>query len=523
VRRSSGEDYEMNGSKWKSIGVALLLASTPLSGAIAAQDVLVMARAEDPPTADPGVEISNSGYTLIYAAYERLVAYKGGSTEVGPELAESWTADDAGLVWTFKLANGHKFDDGSPVDAAAVKFSFDRLMKLKAGPSDAFPVLKEVEVVDPQTVRFHLTAPFAPFISTLAVSGAAIINPKVMEHEKDGDMAKAWLAEHSAGSGSYRIASWERNESIVLDRNEHYAGTKPALKQVVIRIVGDVSARRLQLTNGDADIIEQIPLDQAEALQKDASVVVESNPSMYVNYIYMNNRQPPLDDAKVRKAISYAVDYQGIIDGIMLGQAKQMRGAVPSGMWGHDPQGFQYTYDIEKAMALLADSGKSDIHLTYTFSQADPAWEPVGLALQASLAEIGIKLDLQAVADTTKRELVANGKFDMAPGAWTPDFADPYMFMNYWFDADKMGGPGNRSFYGNEQVTDLVREAGSIVDEAKRKALYIEAQKLSTEDAPYLYIMEKNDIFARRAVVKGYVYNPMLIQVYNFGTMSKTE
>ncbi|MBB6486188.1 ABC transporter substrate-binding protein [Rhizobium lusitanum] len=513
----------MNGSRWKSVGFALLLASTPLSAVMAAQDVLVVARAEDAPTADPGIEISNSGYTLIYAAYERLIAYKGASTEVKPELAESWTADDAGLVWTFKLARDHKFDDGSPVDAAAVKFSFDRLMKLKAGPSDAFPVLKEVEVVDPQTVKFHLTAPFAPFISTLAVAGAAIINPKVMAHEKDGDLAKGWLAEHTAGSGPYRISSWERNQSVFLDRNEHYAGTKPALNQVVIRVVGDISARRLQLTSGDADIIEQIPPDQADALRKDSSVVVESNPSMYVNYIYMNNRQPPLDDVKVRQAISYTVDYQGIIDGIMLGQAKQMRGAVPSGMWGHDPQGFQYSYDIDKAKTLLKESGKSNIHLTYTFSQADPAWEPIGLALQASLAELGIKLDLQAVADTTKREMVANGKFDMAPGAWTPDFADPYMFMNYWFDADKMGGPGNRSFYNNKQVTALVKEAGSIVDEGKRKSLYTEAQKLAAQDAPYLYIMEKNDIFARRAAVKGYIYNPMLIQVYNFGTMSKAQ
>jgi peptide/nickel transport system substrate-binding protein len=95
--------------------------------------------------------------------------------------------------------------------------------------------------------------------------------------------------------------------------------------------------------------------------------------------------------------------------------------------------------------------------------------------------------------------------------------------MNYWFDPDRMGGPGNRSFYNNPEVGKLVKEAASIVDEDKRKALYIEAQKISTQDAPYLYIMEKNDIFARRAVVKGYVYNPMLIQVYNFATMSKSE
>ncbi|BAB52917.1 MULTISPECIES: ABC transporter substrate-binding protein [Mesorhizobium] len=508
---------------WKKLGLALLVTSSLTQTAWAASDVLVLSRAEDAPTADPGVEISNSGYTFIYAAYEHLVAYKGATTEVVPELAESWSVDDTNTVWTFKLAQGHKFDDGTPVDAAAVKFSFDRAMKLKAGPSDAFPVLKEVQVVDPGTVKFILSSQFAPFLSTMAVSGAAIINPKVMEHEKDGDMAKAWLAEHTAGSGAYKITSWERNQSVVLDRNEHYAGSTPALKQIVVRTVGEISARRLQLVNGDADIIEQVPVDQAAALKGDPNIVVESNPSLYVNYVYMNNKRPPLDDARVRQAISYAVDYKGIVDGIMQGQAEQMRGAVPDGMWAHDPNGFQYSYDVEKAKALLKEAGKSDIHLTYTFSQADTAWEPVGLALQANLADIGIKLDLQAVADTTKREMAASGNYDLAPGAWTPDFADPYMFMNYWFDPDRMGGPGNRAFYNNPKVAGLVREAASIIDQPKREQLYLEAQKLSTQDAPYLYLMQKNDIFARRAVVKGYVYNPMLIQVYNFATMSKSE
>jgi peptide/nickel transport system substrate-binding protein len=291
----------------------------------------------------------------------------------------------------------------------------------------------------------------------------------------------------------------------------------------VVRTVGEISARRLQLVNGDADIIEQVPVDQAAALKGDSNIVVESNPSLYVNYIYMNNKRPPLDDVRVRQAISYAVDYKGIVDGIMQGQAEQMRGAVPDGMWGHDPNGFQYSYDVEKAKALLKEAGKSDIHLTYTFSQADTAWEPVGLALQANLADIGIKLDLQSVADTTKREMAASGNYDLAPGAWTPDFADPYMFMNYWFDPERMGGPGNRAFYNNPKVAGLVREAASIIDQPKREQLYLEAQKLSTQDAPYLYLMQKNDIFARRAVVKGYVYNPMLIQVYNFATMSKSE
>jgi peptide/nickel transport system substrate-binding protein len=143
--------------------------------------------------------------------------------------------------------------------------------------------------------------------------------------------------------------------------------------------------------------------------------------------------------------------------------------------------------------------------------------------LQAALAELGVTLDMKNVADTTKRELQAKGDFDISPGAWTPDYADPYMFMNYWFDPKKMGAPGNRSFYENPKVTDLINQAGSIVDQKKREQIYIDTQKITTEDAPYVFLFQKNDIFAMRSSVKGYVYNPMLIQVYNFAEMSKSE
>lgn len=490
--------------------------------ALAAKDVLIVAKAEDPPTADPGVEVSNNGYTLIFAAYERLLKYDGSSTNVAPELAQSWSVDKTNTAWTFKLAPGHSFDDGSPVDAAAVKFSFDRLMKLDAGPSGSFPTLKEVDVVDPMTVRFVLSAPFAPFLSTMACAAGSVINPKAMAHAAGGDMARTWLAEHSAGSGPFVLSSWERNQQITMDVNPHY-GQKTALRQVIFKIAREISSRRLQLEQGDADLIDQVPVDQAAAMKSNPAITVESNPSLYVVYVYLNNRRPPLNDVRVRQALSYAVDYKGIVDGIMQGQAEQMRGAVPDGMWGHDPGAPQFSYNPAKARQLLAQAGQSNLHLTYTYSQADPTWEPVGLALQASFADIGVTLKLQNLADTMKRQLVAKDDYDLATGAWTPDFADPYEFMNAWYDPANMGAPGNRAFYENPKVTALIKEAADIVDQKKREALYAQAQKIATEDAPYLLLFQKNDIFAMRSVVKGYVYNPMLIQVYNFESMSKSE
>lgn len=507
----------------KALGLAAIMAAALSGTAFAAQDTLVIAKAEDPPTADPGVEISNNGFTLIFAAYEHLVKYDGGTTNVIGELADSWTVNDAGTEWTFKLKDGHAFDDGSPVDAAAIKFTFDRLKGLAAGPNDSFPTLQDVQVVDPLTVKFVLSAPFAPFLSTLAVAGAAIVNPKVMAHEVDGDWAKGWLAEHSAGSGAYVLTSWERNQQIVMDANPHYGGAEPALKHVIFKIIREVSSRRLQLENGDVDLIETLPVDQAEAMQGAPGVVIESNPSLYVIYVYMNNKKPPLDDVRVRQAISYAMDYQGLVDGVFQGQAEQMRGAIPDGMWGHDPEGFQFTYDLDKAKALLDEAGVSDLHLTFTYSNADVGWEPAGIALQAALAEIGVTLDLQNVADTTKRQMVVNGETDLATGAWTPDYADPFIFMNLWYDPDRFGGPGNRAFYENPEVTALIREAASITDQEKRTQLYIDAQKIATMDAPYILLLQKNDLFAMRDTVKGYVYNPMLLQIYNLEEMSKTQ
>jgi len=509
----------------RSLISAFALVSLLAAGgaARAATNVLVLDKAEDPPTCDPGIEISNNGYTLLYPTYERLVRYKGGSSDIEGDLAESWSVDKDGSTWTVKLKPGHKFDDGSLVDAAAVKFSLDRTMKLNQGPAGNLPSLKSVTVVDPLTLRFEQTSAFGPFMSTLATFGASVINPKAMAHEKDGDMAKGWLADHTAGSGPYRISSWERNQSIILDRNSNYTGPAPKLQRIVIKIVRELSARRLQLEHGDADIIEPVPIDQADAMKGNPKLVVESHPSFLAVYVYLNNKKPPLDNVKVRQALSYAVDYQAVVKEILKGQGVQMRGAVPEGMWGHDPNGFQFSYDPEKAKALLKEAGVGELKLTYTFSQAEPTWEPVGLAMQASFARIGVKLELQNLADVVKRQMQAAGNTELSAGTWTPDFADPFMFMNFWFDPAKKGGPGNRAFYDNPKVTELITRAAQVPDQAERQKLYVEAQKITTPDAPYLLLFQENNVFVRRAAVQGFVYNPMLIEVYNFADMSKTD
>ncbi|WP_322995688.1 ABC transporter substrate-binding protein [Castellaniella sp.] len=485
-------------------------------------DTLVIGKPADPQTLDPAVTIDNNDWTVTYPAYQRLMRYKQvdgkGSTEVEGDLAASWATSPDNLVWTFTLADGQKFSDGSPVDAKAVQLSFQRLLDKKQGPSEAFPADMLIEAVDANTVRFTLKQPFAPFLYTLANNGASIVNPKAMQR----DDADVWLSGNTAGSGPYQLMSWQKGQALSLERNPHYAGSKkPTLDKFVVKIVPESSARRLQLQKGDLDVAEELPVDQLQALKKDPAVRVAEYPSLRVTYLYLNNAKGPLENPDLRHAVVDALDYNGIVDGIMLGQAKPMRGPIPEGMWGHDESLPQPKQDVAAAKSLVDKAGGVKTPLLLRYSTQDPAWEPIALTVQANLNQIGMPVKLEKLANATLRENLGQGNFDISIGNWSPDFADPYMFTSYWFDSDKKGLAGNRSFYSNPQVDQWLREAATLSDQAQRVALYKKVQDQVMKDAAYAYLYQKNYQAGLGANVQGFVFNPMLERVFNVADMTK--
>lgn len=514
--------------KWKvmlQVVVCLSLIWAPWAGA-AGPDTLVVGVSSDIHTLDPGVSSDNYDWRQIYPCYDRLVKYKvvdgKGSTEVEPQAAESWTVSEDGTVWTFKIRQGITFDDGRPLDAAAVLFSFDRTLKIAKGPADNIGAIKSMRVMDPYTLEVTLKNAYGPFLQTLATDGASIINPKVMQHEKDGDLAQAWLAENTDGSGPFKMVEWSRGQQAVLEAKPGYWGGAPALKKVIIRFMTESADRRMALERGDIDIAENILIDQIPALEKNPEIVVERHPSQLVEYVYINNQKTPLDDPRVRQALSYAVDYQGIIDYVLQGNGVQMRGPVPQGMWGHNPDLFQHSKDAAKAKALLKEAGlDSGLDLTLIYSERRPSWEQIATILQSNFADIGVNLKLELMSNPTLRDRMDKGDFELCLGAWSPDFADPFMFMNFWFDSKLGGLPGNRSFYENDQVDTLIRKAAAIADQEERTALYHEAQEIIMEEAPYIFLYQVQTIVPRRKNVKGYVFNPMLESMYNFESISK--
>lgn len=489
------------------------------------QHTLVVDMAADVETMDPAVTMDNSTWKVTYPAYEHLVAYKGSTTDLKPELAKSWKVSDNGKVWTFQIDPGHKFADGSSVDAKAVKFSFDRVLKINKGPAGYFAQVKKVEAPSKMTVRFTLKIPYAPFLSTLATNASSIVNPKVMDHAKNGDMGQAYLANHTMGSGAYQVESHVKGQSVTLTLNPDYAGSQPEITKAIFQVVADPSAQRLQIEKGEADIAEGIPADQLKEMEGTKGVTILDKPSFTVDYVYINvgkKGAPALKKELVRQAMSYAVDYQGIIKASQQGYAEQMRGPIPKGMWGHDANLKQYHTDLKKAKQLMAKADVGDVKpLTLLYSDHWPWWPTEALSIQASLKKIGIPVKLKKTEYATMRSLLDKGAFDLSLGTWSPDFADPYMFMNFWYDSDFGGLAGNRSFYSNPKVDKLIRTAAKVTDKSERTKLYQEAQRIVVNDPPYIYLYQKHFRLPIRSNIKGLVFNPMLRGIYNLVDISK--
>ena len=506
--------------------ILLLGAVTGAAARPIAPDVLMLGKPAEPDTLDPQVAQSNNSLTVTCETYETLVKFRivdgQAAADVMPGVARSWSVSADGKVWDFVLAPDHRFSSGGSVDAAAVKFSFERLLTLAKGPNEDYPAVAQVQVLGPLTVRFILKYPFAPFLSSMATCAGDIVDPRVMAHAVDGDYGQGYLATHSMGSGPYQVASVEKGEEIVLTPNPWFNQPPPQLRRVVIKIIKEAAVRRLQLEKGDLDLIEEVPPDQIDVLRHKPGVAVIDQPSFRQDYLFLNNSRPPLDNVLVRQALSYAVDYQGIIDGVLLGKGRQMRGIIPQGFWGHDPQVMQYQYDPQRARRLLAQAGVHNLRLGYLYAKADPTWEAVGLVLQQDFAAIGVTLQLREYAYSTMRDMVDRGEFDIAIGNYVPDFADPSQYLNYWVDSRLFGLAGNRAFYHDDAVDQLIRRAIALSNPAERTALYQKAQSIAVTAAPYVLLAQKNYEVALRANVHGYTYNPMLLQVFDFEHMWKS-
>ncbi|MCA1646149.1 MAG: ABC transporter substrate-binding protein, partial [Chloroflexi bacterium] len=291
----------------------------------------------EPQTFDPALEVAGPGYRVVKQAYEGLLAYKGNTTELAPALASSWTVAPDGASIDFKLRPNVKFHDSSMLDAETVKASIDRTKAVNKGGAFFLQALKEVQVVDPMTVRLVAAQ---PSVSLLYGLPKVYITGKA--HLADADKGAAYFATNINGSGPFKLARWTKGQQIVFDRfADYWAGwTGNHVEQLIEQVVPETGTQQLLLERGDAHLVVLptigITQDPKEIANKPGVRMVET-PSLRVTVISMNTQKGPLQDVRVRKALQAAFDYQGMLQ-IYQGYAEVPNSPLPKGFTAaYDP------------------------------------------------------------------------------------------------------------------------------------------------------------------------------------------
>lgn len=484
----------------KSLFVAALMAATP--PAFAAEDELIWGDTL-PKGLDPHVVYDVPMQVFMLNTYDGLYRYTGNPPELTPWLAESHEVTEDGLTWTFKLRDGIKFHDGSDLTADDVVYSFKRLLTMGKGPSGAIsPVLQpdNVSKVDDLTVQFTLDRAYAPFLATMPLV-SIVSEDLVKANEKDGDWGAAWLSSNEAGSGAYAMdaETYTPQEIVDLSRFEdHFLGwdhNDDPIDVVRAHEVQETSTRVLALMRGDIHGTDgYLPPDQVSRVEESEHGMVRRDESMRIMVIRMNNTKPPFDNINFRKCVSHAFNYQGFIDVVLKGFVTRNPGPIPGNLWGVPEDVEGYSYDIDTAKEYCDKAREEgapldrelEIHIQSSLDQTTQSAQ----ILQQGMAEVGVTVKL--VASTWPNLTTQAGSPDTTPDMWvhwvSAYFLDPENWIGQMYDSDFHGTWKASSYYQNDKVDQLLRDARASVDQDERDELYKAAYRQIVEDAPDLWI-----------------------------------
>jgi peptide/nickel transport system substrate-binding protein len=484
---------------------------------------------------DPGHAGALATTRVNINVLEGLVKYNPGTVELIPHLAtevptlENGGVSEDGLTYTFSLRPDVTFHDGTPFNAEAVVMTYRRLYDPEfefyddTNTSGFFLAgLTNVEAVDDMTIQFTLGAPNAAFVELSNVYAGKVMSPKAIQEVP----IPGW-AEGSYGTGPFKLESWEKGVSVVLQRNEEYWGTAPGLQTLVFRPIPEPTARVAALLSGEVDMIVVVPPDAIQSIKDDPNLTYEQGPSLHYWFIQLNTTEPPFDDVRVRQAVNYAVNKEGLANDILAGSAVPATQPMPAANWSYNEAVTGYPYDPEKAKALLAEAGLADGFQTNMIipQSGSGMMIPVQMNefIQGNLRDIGIEVAIQSFEWVSYLGIWGQGlNADVTMGNQSIMASDPYV-ANFLLDGGftPTEGGWNIGYYENPEVDELLAAALTVPDREARKEIYAEAWAKITEDAPWIFVVNDLQPMAFKKSVQGYVTNPAY--VIDFTTISIGE
>jgi peptide/nickel transport system substrate-binding protein len=510
--------------------VVALLGALGVSQAAAAQrsagkTLIIALDQADIKTLDPARQFEFAATFICLNTYDNLLIPKS-PTELNtyvPVLATSWAVSKDGKEYTFKLRENVKFASGNPFTAEDVRFTFTRMKNVKGNPSWQVDPLKEVQVVDPHTVKMVMNDSFGDWLAVLAGQNGGIVDSKLAkEHgasdaptaDKD-DKAEEWLNQNSAGSGPFILTGWLRSTGITLQRNPNYWGKAPQIAKVEIRDVTSPATQKLQVENGDVDIALNLTPDLVATMRDNKQVKILTGQSldhMYLGLTCDPKIHPELAKKEVRQAIRYAIDYDGVI---ALANKQAIRGPVIIavgilGLTQADADRLNPKTDAKKAKELLAKAGVPNgfkLPLRYGSgpSPVGITYDSIAQKVQADLKKVGIEVELlpeEYGAMMTKYR----ANTEAAVMAYnTPNYLGPsdvfgMMTTHTWV---------KRLHYDSPKAREMAAKAAAETDPKKRIPMYHDLIKLLLDEGPFVMLLQGKVQVVTRANIRGYQYIPL--------------
>ena len=468
----------------------LLLLLALLTLASASAQTLTTAIGSNPPTLDPQVTFNGFSFHVTNQVYETLVRVTPDGAIV-PGLATAWSYPDPTTL-RLTLREGVTFHDGTPFDADAVVASFERILDPATAAPGRFVLtsIDEVRAVDATTVELVTDPPFAPLLAHLAHPVAAIV-PVALAAD---------LARNPVGTGPYTFVRWVDGSEVVLQANAGYWGGAPAIDEVVVRIIPEVSTQVVELRSGGVDMIFNLPADNFLALAGDPALATGTLPGWGSAHLGFNVANPKLADLRVRQALAHAIDKALITEEFFRGLAAPGVAPIPGTVRYAADLEEPYPYDVDGAKALLAEAGAEGLSLRLDVFQ-NPDLESVAQVLQFAFAEIGVDLEIRVQDFSAYTQAVESDDLELYLTSWGTVTLDADYTLYAFFHSSQVPA-NNRSRWVDADIDALLQTGRDDPDDAARAAAYLEVQERAIAELPMVTLYYPLFTYAKRPSVQ---------------------
>jgi ABC-type transport system substrate-binding protein len=464
----------------------------------------------DPRSLDPLLATDVPTGRAVSYVFDGLTRYSPAG-QLEPALATRWEVSPDGRSYVFHLRTGVRFHDGSPFTSRHVIRSFERVLAPGGTAARSWPlqpiagareyqagrsrVIRGLLAPDDSTVRITLDTALAIFPKLLAMPVASIVPDPVPEN----------IGDRPIGTGPWRLVEWRRDDYLLFARNDDYFDGAPEVDSLLARIIPEASTAVAEFESGRVDLL---PVPEAEAARWERDEArrgqLHSAPGLRLWYVAINTTRGPLRDPRVRRALNHAVDVQTIIDRLVGGRGSRAAGVIPPVLDGADPRRSAYAFDPETARRLLAEAGYPDGIDVELWHSQDQTFSRVAQSIQGYLQQVNVRARLVQREGPAVREAARNGQVDLYVKDWFADYPDAENFLYPLLHSANHGIGGNVSFYTNPAYDLVVNRARVEQDERRRIDLYREADAIAFTDAPMIFLLFYDQLFAVQPWISGF-------------------